>query len=374
MNTNSIIIEQDSISTHATRALAIRNIKTVGSVKLAVPQIRPWVRYFARITDIWLFSVVVGFTVAILAPSVLNLPEIVLTIGILFAWVFQESILMTNCGTTPGKWLFKIKVRDSRGKKLSFSDALNRSFSVLFKGFGAGIPIISLFTLLSSRSKLKRDGITIWDEEGGYVVTHEKIGALRSVVITMLFLGFFSLIAWEGALEEQEYLGSASNSLGYEKLLRTEESYVPSVKNTVEGKYGSYSIDYEPSIWRLEKETQDTDAEFGFSHVDGDVYAVVVYERISIPLDVLERLVIANLESIASDVRVLSRRILPLGDKVILSVKYECTIMTVPFVYQAYLSSSEEGTLQFFTYTSKYLFQEYEHDCHALLSGLNLGS
>jgi uncharacterized RDD family membrane protein YckC len=85
-------------------------------------------------------------------------------------------VILANCGTTPGKWLFKINVRDSRGRKLSFSDALNRSFSVLFKDMGAGIPFISLFALLSSKSKLKKDGITTWDEDGGHVVTHEKIG------------------------------------------------------------------------------------------------------------------------------------------------------------------------------------------------------
>lgn len=177
-------------------ACVTENIRAVEPAEHAVSQVRPWVRYLARLTDIWLFSMVVGFAIGIYAPSILNVPNIVLTMGILFAWVFQESILLANCGTTPGKWLFKINVRDSRGRKLSFSDALNRSFSVLLKGFGAGIPFISFFALLSSRSKLKRDGVTTWDEEGGYVVTHEKIGAARSIVIAAIIFVFLFLNAW----------------------------------------------------------------------------------------------------------------------------------------------------------------------------------
>ncbi len=173
-------------------------IENVGAGRLAeyaVSQVRPWVRYLARIVDIWVFSVLVGFTAGIYAPSILNVPDIVLTIGILFAWVFQESVLLANCGTTPGKWLFKINVRDSKGKKLSFSDALNRSFSVFFKGLGAGIPLISFFALLSSKSKLQRDGVTTWDEDGGYVVTHERIGTARAIAIAVIIVGFLSLFA-----------------------------------------------------------------------------------------------------------------------------------------------------------------------------------
>jgi len=183
------------VLTPSVSTCVIENVETVEPVGHAVSQVRPWVRYFARFIDICLFSVLVGIVACIYAPSILKVPNIVLTVGILFSWVFQESILMANCGTTPGKWLFKIKVRDSKGKKLSFSDALNRSFSVLFKGLGAGIPLISLFSLLSSRSKLKRDGVTTWDEEGGYVVTHEKIGVARSIVIAVIIFVFLSLNA-----------------------------------------------------------------------------------------------------------------------------------------------------------------------------------
>jgi uncharacterized RDD family membrane protein YckC len=155
-----------------------------------VRQTRPWIRYFARMVDLFLFSLMAGIILGLYAPSMAALPNSLLTVGILFAWIFQESVLLANCGTTPGKWFFKIKVRNSRGQKLTFSEALNRSFGVWIKGMGAGVPLLNLITLLSSRSKLKRDGITTWDEEGGFVVTHGKIGVFRSAVVAVLLFGF----------------------------------------------------------------------------------------------------------------------------------------------------------------------------------------
>lgn len=333
-----------------------------------VRQVRPWVRYFARMADLFLFSLLVGFALGMFYPSVLNLPSAFLTIIILFVWIFQEAILLANCGTTPGKWFFKIKVRNSRGQKLMFSEALNRSFGVWLKGMGAGAPLLSLLTLLSSRSKLKRDGITAWDEEGGFVVTHGKIGVLRSVVVTVLLLGFYCFGTVGSTLEEREDFELASNSVATQELL------VKPAKSTVTGRYGTYSIEYDPSTWVLKSKVSNADAEYEFSHDNGDAYAMLIYERIQIPLNVLEAAAIENLKSAASDVKVISRETIQLGNQPILSMQCEATVMTVPVVYHTYLSSSEQGTLQFVTFTSKDLFDEYRNDCNALLCGLNLAS
>ncbi|MFC1635215.1 RDD family protein [Planctomycetota bacterium] len=179
----------------------------------SVRQVRPWIRYFARIVDIFLFSLLIGIMLGMFAPSVLNLPNAFLTMIILFAWIFQESILLANCGTTVGKWFFKIKVRNCRGQKLTFSDALNRSFGVWLKGMGAGVPLLNLISLLASRSNLKRNGITAWDEEGGFIVTHGKIGFFRPLVAAMLFFGFCSLSASINTVEEREDIPMAYPSI-----------------------------------------------------------------------------------------------------------------------------------------------------------------
>lgn len=163
-----------------------------------VSQIRPWVRYWARYCDLSLFTL---FCVLIKTPSFL------FRMLTLFIWIFIEGCLLSTWGTTPGKWLLKIRLTDSEMNKLTFSEALGRSFSVWFKGLGMGFPIISLITRIIAYIKLKRNGITTWDWKGDYVVTHKRIGALR-VVVTIFFVGLpviYTGIGYRSMLVSQTY-------------------------------------------------------------------------------------------------------------------------------------------------------------------------
>ena len=160
-----------------------------------VPQVRPWVRFWARFCDIYLFVFTFGVVCGIVCPSVLELPDAFVGISIMLMWVFVEAGFLSAWGTTPGKWLLKTKVKDLRGGNLSFSNALSRSFLVLFKGLGLGIPIVGLITLCVAHSNLKKQGWTSWDRENGSVVVHARISEIRTVVATLLILGFIILIA-----------------------------------------------------------------------------------------------------------------------------------------------------------------------------------
>jgi len=183
--------KKNSIQTGATKKESIKNnSKTVNTVK-----VRPWVRYWARYLDIVIFSIVFSIFVAIFIPSVLDSSEIFLTILILFVWVFIESILLSNWGTTPGKWILKIQLKDKNGGKPEFAKALNRSFAVWFRGLGFGIPIVTLFTLIVAHNRLTKKGITSWDEEGHFTITHEKIGVVRTIVAVIIFVVFLFFIA-----------------------------------------------------------------------------------------------------------------------------------------------------------------------------------
>jgi endonuclease YncB( thermonuclease family)/uncharacterized RDD family membrane protein YckC len=188
-----------------------------------VSQARPWVRYWARFFDLFLFSFIVGVALAIFAPTVLEANELFLTFLIMQTWVFQESILLSTWGTTPGKWIFRIKVRDKNGNKLNLSSALGRSFSLWLKGFGLGIPILSFITLLTARSRLKKIGITTWDEQGGFVVTHYRIGAIRTTVAVLFFIGISLLAGWANALEEQQ-VSSINSQLQFSEQTSLQDS------------------------------------------------------------------------------------------------------------------------------------------------------
>jgi uncharacterized RDD family membrane protein YckC len=166
-----------------------------------VPQVRPWVRYFARALDIWVFAFLLGVLCGVTGLGT-EIPPFAFGLLVPFIWLFMEALLLSTWGTTPGKWLLCTWVADAMGKHLRLADALSRSFSVWFMGLGFGLPVITLITLIVSYCKLKSEGMTSWDREGRCAVIHERIGAAR-IVVAILLVVVFVLIAVAAELSQR---------------------------------------------------------------------------------------------------------------------------------------------------------------------------
>lgn len=167
-------------------------------------QVRPWVRYWARMFDLCLFGLPAGFLLVFLAPQVFSQKgtDSLLWILLLFAWIPIESLLLSAFGSTPGKWLFRIKLLYREGSEIPYSVALSRSSKVWWRGLGIGFPLISLITLAVAYRRLTRNSVTSWDREDKFVVSHERIGMPRVIGAVVFFLLYFFLIA----------LGSVANA------------------------------------------------------------------------------------------------------------------------------------------------------------------
>ena len=159
-------------------------------------QVRPWVRYWARMFDIYLACIVGGLAIGILHTNAFDQPggDQLFGLAVIFAWVFIEAFFLSTAGTTPGKWLFKIRIVPPHGSSLDYSTALSRSFKVWWRGLGIGFPLASLITLIVAHGKLTKNGVTTWDRDDGFTITHERIGALRVMVAVVFFTGFLLLI------------------------------------------------------------------------------------------------------------------------------------------------------------------------------------
>lgn len=165
-----------------------------------VVQVRPWVRFWARSFDIYLFvfpiSFLLGFTIFFLLElmeirvAAKNLSQLYVSIGIMtvFLLVFVEALLLSKFGTTPGKWLLKTKLTHASGEPISYSQAVSRSLKVWWRGLGGGLPFVQVITQSIAYRKLKRNAITSWDREGDFVVTHEHIGIPRTLVAIVFFI------------------------------------------------------------------------------------------------------------------------------------------------------------------------------------------
>lgn len=164
-------------------------------------QSEPWPRFIARLMDTYVFSLVVGVIFTIFNSFIFDLLNIQASYGltsIVILWIVAgvmfliiEALLLSTVGTTPGKFLMGVRINKKIGQSITFSEAMKRTWSVWFRGLGLNIPLITLFTLISSYQHLSREGITSWDEKGQFVVVTEPMGTIRTLISVVFFLYIF---------------------------------------------------------------------------------------------------------------------------------------------------------------------------------------
>jgi uncharacterized RDD family membrane protein YckC len=174
-------------------------------------QARPWVRYWARSIDIALISIIVGVPIGAVLPDELNNRLVVdqlIQFLALTLWIPIEAALIATFGCTPGKALLRVRVSDKNGSNLSFGQALSRSFGVWLKGLGTGlIPLVTLVTSLFAYNRLSNNGVTAWDRDGRFKVTHRKVGIVRTLVAIAIFAVIIA--AAIAAVTDRQALGSS---------------------------------------------------------------------------------------------------------------------------------------------------------------------
>lgn len=111
----------------------------------------PWRRYFARILDISLYTYfVVAFQALVFHTNMLSrstLGNLIDALIAFFIMMLVEPVLLSKLGTTPGKWLLGLRVTSATGQPLSYLDALGRTVTVFWRGFGLNIPIYNIYRL-----------------------------------------------------------------------------------------------------------------------------------------------------------------------------------------------------------------------------------
>jgi uncharacterized RDD family membrane protein YckC len=154
---------------------------------------RPWLRYWARTFDYFLCGLVFGPAFAISEGNKADAGFFIAGLLTVLLWIPLEAASLSTIGTTPGKWLFNIRLSDQSGGRLPFTRALRRAFSIAKKGLGLGIPPVAFFTLVFSYYTLTRRGKTSWDQELGIVVRH---GPVRAGRILGILLASVQVLGW----------------------------------------------------------------------------------------------------------------------------------------------------------------------------------
>lgn len=138
----------------------------------------PWRRYFARSADIafytalWNIFLALALHIKITARS--GGGGVLDNIVVLVLMFVLEPVLLSLFGTTPGKWILGIRVTDNEGDLMTYRDALARTWSVLLRGMGLGIPFYSLFRLWESYKADTGEETLDWEYHSAITLKDEK--------------------------------------------------------------------------------------------------------------------------------------------------------------------------------------------------------
>lgn len=127
-----------------------------------------------------------------------------------------------------------------------------------------------------------------------------------------------------------------------------------------------------PKLWEFTKSATNEDAEFQFGRRNEDCYAMLITERIEIPLSTLMDIALTNARAVAPDIKVVKKEYRNVNGVRLLYMQMNGTTQGIKFSYMGYYYSSAEGTIQLVAYTSQDLLGKYKNMMEELLNGFAL--
>lgn len=149
-------------------------------------------RFIARIVDTTIVTLIgnailkIGFRINTgLSMQTLMYCEIIF-------WLFElmiEPLLLSTIGTTPGKWIMGIKVRDMKTKgKLEIKQSYTRALKLAWHGFGFMIPIFTLYKRGVSYFRCRMNDTMPWDAGIDVELDDDRQTRIALCVIAVILL------------------------------------------------------------------------------------------------------------------------------------------------------------------------------------------
>lgn len=125
-----------------------------------------------------------------------------------------------------------------------------------------------------------------------------------------------------------------------------------------------------PKIWSFKKSTDNPESEYELQLKDGDLYGIVISEKVEIPLETLKSIALANGRAAAPDLTIVKEEYRTVNGLTVLLLQMNGTMQGIKFSYYGYYFSNTNGTVQFITYTSQNLLDSSKAESEKLLNGL----
>ena len=137
-----------------------------------------------------------------------------------------EPVLLSTWGTTLGKWVFGLIIRDLNGKKLTFGQAFQRTYGVFSVGMGYNIPIYSIVRGIKCYSASQKLESMTWEEGFTYRIKDKKaIRAIAYVGLTIILFALTFLILLQarmpihrGDITAAQYYDNCNDFMSYSSI------------------------------------------------------------------------------------------------------------------------------------------------------------
>jgi len=125
-----------------------------------------------------------------------------------------------------------------------------------------------------------------------------------------------------------------------------------------------------PKMWSFKKGIDNPDAEYELQLKEGDLYGMVISEKLEIPLETLKVIAFENGKAAAPDLNIVKEEYRIVNGIKVLLLQMNGTMQGIKFSYYGYYFSNTNGTVQFITYTSQNLLESYKPKIENLLNGI----
>jgi hypothetical protein len=140
-------------------------------------------------------------------------------------------------------------------------------------------------------------------------------------------------------------------------------------KSLVKGKESRYKLWYNKEKWNLLPDTVYKNSEYALEFKDGELIAMMITERVQVPLTTIKEAAIESFKKDGSECRIAEEQKIMVNGTEGLLLKIDALVDGMPVSYLNAYFSTREGTFQLITYTSYNLFDRHRNDMTELISG-----
>jgi hypothetical protein len=138
----------------------------------------------------------------------------------------------------------------------------------------------------------------------------------------------------------------------------------------ISGQNQAYELWYNDQKWkRIPAGELSPDADMALQYLNGDMYAMVIYEEVEIAMESLIDIALDNAIAVAPDIQVVDKEYREVNDHQLIWMRMDGTTQGMKLSYYSYYFSSEKGTCQFHVFSGQKLIDKYLEDVQDLLNG-----